>query len=429
MTNPGAWCAAALLWLAAPAWASATLRGVVVRDREHGAPMAGVELTAPGANPVTTGNDGQFVLAFPQAHPGQDVTVRVSRAGWEVVNDVLLDRPLPEPASTHAFEIIVCASGDREQRRMEFYRLKGNQAIEQTYRAKLAELESRHATTVQERNRLLRERDDARKQVEEWARQAAAHKSDEVGGTYKAAFRLFVDGKTDAALQLLSDERLQQEVDQAQTQLQQAASGWLLKGQLLTTKFDYEGAGRAYDRAVATAPGSAKAWHAYAYFHQQQNHYDKARQGYEKALTLARQASNRAQVAQTLNNLGLLNRDENRNAEARKNYEEALDIRRALAFQRPNIYRFDLAQTLNNLGLLNRAENRNAEARKNYEEALAIRRALAVQRPNIYQPDLALTLHNLGVLNRGENRNAEARENFEQALDIYLALAVQNPDT
>src|SRR5215475_4142309 len=231
----GAWCVVALLVLAAPAWAGTTLRGVVVRDREHGAPMAGVELTAPGANPFTTGNDGQFVLAFPQGHPGQDVTIRVSRAGWDVVNDVLLDRQLPEPASTHLFEVILCASDEREQRRMEFYRLKGNQAVEQTYRAKLAELEGRHAATVQERDRLLRERDDARDQVEEWAHQAAARKPDEVSGTYKEAFRLFVDGKTDAALQLLSDERLQQEVhqaqaqlQQAQTQLQQAAAGWLL---------------------------------------------------------------------------------------------------------------------------------------------------------------------------------------------------------
>jgi hypothetical protein len=93
MTKLGAWVVV-LLALAAPAWADVTLRGVVVRDREHGAPMAGVELTAPGANAVTTGNDGQFVLTFPQGHPGQDVAVRVSRAGWDVVNDVLLDRQL-----------------------------------------------------------------------------------------------------------------------------------------------------------------------------------------------------------------------------------------------------------------------------------------------------------------------------------------------
>src|SRR4051812_24375472 len=115
MTNMGAWCVAALLVLAAPAWASATLRGVVVRDREHGEPLARVELTALGANPVTTGNDGQFVLTFPQGHPGQDVAIRVSRVGWAVVNDVLLDRQLPEATNARLFEVIICASDEREQ--------------------------------------------------------------------------------------------------------------------------------------------------------------------------------------------------------------------------------------------------------------------------------------------------------------------------
>jgi Tfp pilus assembly protein PilF len=418
----------ALLVLAAPAWAGATLRGVVVRDHEHGAPMAGVELTAPGANPFTTGNDGQFVLTFPQGHPGQDVTVRVSRAGWEVVNDVLLDRQLPEPASAHVFEVILCVSSEREQRRMEFYRLKGNQAVEQTYRAKLAELEGRHAATVQERDRLLRERDDARKQVEEWARQAAARKPDEVSSTYKEAFRSFVDGKTDAALQLLSDERLQQEVDQAQAQLHQAVAGWLLKGQILTTKFDYKGASLAYDKAVAAAPGSTEAWWAYALFHQQQNHFAKARQGYERTLTLARQASDRALAAWTLNNLGFLDFAEDRKAEARKNFEEALAILRARAVKNPDVYRPDLAKTLSNLGALNFAEDRKAEARKNFEEALAILRPLAVKDPDVYRPDLAKTLSNLGLLDRGDNRTADARKNFEEALAILRPLAVRSPN-
>jgi tetratricopeptide (TPR) repeat protein len=284
-------------------------------------------------------------------------------------------------------------SGEREQRRTEFYRLKNSQAVEQAYRAKLAKLERRHAATVQERDRLLRERDAARNQVEEWASQAAAHKPDEVGGTYKEAFRLFVDGKTDAALQLLSDERLQQEVNQAQ--LEQAVSGWLLKGQLLTTKFDYEGAGRAYDKAVTAAPGSAKAWLAYAYFHQRQNHFAKARQGYEKTLPLARRASDRALVADTLNKFGILNRDENRKAEARKDYEEALDIDRALAVQNPDVYRPHLARTLNKFGILNRDENRKAEARKAFEEALAIYRELTAREPATYQPRIQQVERNL----------------------------------
>ena len=44
---------------------------------------------------------------------------------------------------------------------------------------------------------------------------------------------MHVEGKADAALQLLSDDRLQQEADKAKEQLHQAVQGWLLKGQLL----------------------------------------------------------------------------------------------------------------------------------------------------------------------------------------------------
>ncbi len=156
----------------------------------------------------------------------------------------------------------------------------------------------------------------------------------------------------------------------------------------MTAKFNYEGAARAYDKAVAAAPESAEAWQAYAVFNQEQNHFAKARQGYEKTLTLARQASDRARVALTLNNLGMLKADEHRTAEARKDFEEALAIRRALVVQSPDVYRPYLAGTLTNLGMLNADEHRTAEARKDFEEALAIRRALAVQSPESTGPTL-----------------------------------------
>jgi hypothetical protein len=269
-----------VLFLAPPAWSAATLSGVVSLLRERGQPARGVEISAKGANAVTTGDDGLFVLMFPQGHPGQDVRVGVKRAGWDVVNDILLDQRLPDTSSARGLEIIVCSSAERELRVAEFYRLKGTQAVELTYRTKLAELEGRRAATAEERDRLLRERDQALAQVQEWARQAAARKPDEVGGTYREALRLFVEGKADAALQLLSDDRLQQEADKAKEQLQQAVQGWLLKGQLLASKFDYEGAGRAYEKAIEAAPASEEAWLAYAYFHQQQNHFAQGRRGY-----------------------------------------------------------------------------------------------------------------------------------------------------
>jgi hypothetical protein len=49
--------------------------------------------------------------------------------------------------------------------------------------------------------------------------------------------------------------------------------------------------------------------------------------------------------------------------EARKAYEEALKIRRELAAKNPETYLPYVAGTLNNLGILHRDQNRKDEAR------------------------------------------------------------------
>ena len=67
--------------------------------------------------------------------------------------------------------------------------------------------------------------------------------------------------------------------------------------------------------------------------------------------------------------------------EARKELREALQIRRELAQKNPETYRPDVAETLNNLGILDRDQGRMEEARKEFAEALQIRRELALKNP------------------------------------------------
>lgn len=254
-------CCSALvvLSLASPAWSEAKLTGVVVRDSEHGEPATGVQVFAQGANPTTTGNDGGFVLVFPQGYPGQDVSILVKYSGWDVVNHIQLNLRLPANSNARALEIIICPSAEREQRRAEFYIRKGNQAVDRVYERKLAELEyrlngakqeverlvsqrerameqlaeleRRHAATEQERDRLLgehdraveqakaaaltaqqlaqdrdkllREQKQALDQVQEWAHQAVSRDPDG-DSIYRDALHLFIDGKADEALRLLA---------------------------------------------------------------------------------------------------------------------------------------------------------------------------------------------------------------------------------
>jgi tetratricopeptide (TPR) repeat protein len=72
--------------------------------------------------------------------------------------------------------------------------------------------------------------------------------------------------------------------------------------------------------------------------------------------------------------------------EAGEEYEEALKIYHELAQKEPETYLPYLAATLNNLGILDRAQNRPEEARKAFEEALKIYEAFAKQDPDQFSP-------------------------------------------
>src|SRR4029077_19675661 len=68
----------------------------------------------------------------------------------------------------------------------------------------------------------------------------------------------------------------------------------------------------------------------------------------------------------------------------RKEHEEALKTYRELAQKEPETYLPEVAQTLNNLGIVDSAQNRAEEARKAFEEALKIYRELEQQNPGTY---------------------------------------------
>ena len=72
----------------------------------------------------------------------------------------------------------------------------------------------------------------------------------------------------------------------------------------------------------------------------------------------------------------VLNSDQNRMEETQKEHEEALKTYRELAQKEPETYLPEVAQTLNNLGIVDSAQNRAEEARKAFAEAVKIYREL-----------------------------------------------------
>lgn len=387
------WLLALVVFLhASSAWAAATLMGVVRENQLGGDLVKNVSVSALGANPVVTGADGQFVLHFPQRKPGEDVSIDVSRNGWVVVNDIQLKRALPANAAQSPLEILIARAAERETWALQFYRLQGERVVDARYKKELA------AAGSEERVRLLRERDQARAQADELARQLATRPAGSGGEDYQKAASLFLDGKINEALEILSEERLKQQGADAKKLHEDTMRSWLLRGQLLAVKFDFDGVTRAYDAAVAFAPSSYEAWFAYSFFHQRQNHFKESHRGYKEALSLARASGKKEVVARALNNLGNLHGDEKRMADARDVFKEALKIQRDLAQQNPDVYLPAVATTLNNLGLLHYAENRMAEARKAYKEALKIYRTFAQVAPAAYEPDVRRVQTNLDAL-------------------------------
>src|SRR6516225_9389967 len=93
----------------------------------------------------------------------------------------------------------------------------------------------------------------------------------------------------------------------------------------------------------------------------------------------------------------VLDSDQYRMEEARKEHEEALKTYRELAQKEPETYLPEVAQTLNDLGILDSAQNRPEEARKAFAEALKIYRSLAHKNPENYLAEVGQMLNNLGL--------------------------------
>jgi tetratricopeptide (TPR) repeat protein len=409
---------------------AATLRGVILANELGGAPLSNVEVSAlAGANASATDAQGRFRLEFSTRQPGDMVQLVVSKSGYVVVNDFQLHLALPRDPDAEPVSLLVCKEAVREEMARRYYRLKSFEAIEARYQEQLQELKARGEAGAAELAKLTRERNQAKAAAEKAAAELARVKLADTSGLYQQAIRLFVQGKVDEALQILDDEKLQRAAQAARRQAGQVVENYLLKARILTTQFKFDESEGMYQKAMAAVPESFRASFGFASFCLELRRYGKARPAYERALTQAKLSGDEADVARTLNNLGILESDQNRMDDARTAYDEALKIYRKLAQANPDTYLPDVATTLNNLGRLHSAQNRMDDARTAYDEALKIWRRLAQANPDTYLPDVAMTLNNLGILESAQNRMDDARTAYDEALKTYRNLAQANPDT
>jgi len=417
-----------LLLLASLPVDGATLKGVTLANELSGSPIDNVEVDATsGTNHTESDSSGKFNLEFPQRRAGDTVRIVVKKEGYVVVNDVQLETVLPADADAVPLIVILATEGDREEMARRFYRLKSFDAIEQTYRKRVKELEDTQQATAAALTKVQQERDQAKALAEKYSEELAKNPPGQNTELYQQAKRLFVEGKVEEAIQLLDEEKLHQLDEEARKSVENAVQPRLLKAQLLTVQLRFKDAEKAFLQAIKIAPDSFDANFAYADFTQNLNDFKKAKAAYGRCSELARKTGNNDALATTLNNLGIVDSAQHRIEDARKEYEEALQIRRELAEKNGEAYLPDLAVIRNNLGVLDHDQHRLDEARKEYKEVLQIYRELAEKNPETYRPDVPLTLTNLGVLDRDQGRMEEARKEYGEALQIRRELAKKKP--
>jgi len=156
-------------------------------------------------------------------------------------------------------------------------------------------------------------------------------------------------------------------------------------------------------------------------------HREVAAAATERALELVPEDEEHdAERARLLNNLGNRLSDLGRREQALEATQEAVEIYRKLARQRPDAFLPDLAGSLNNLGSRLAGVGRLEEALEPTQEAVKIRRQLARQRPEAFLPDLATSLNNLGGdladLGHREQALAVAEEAVRTLLPFFRGL-------
>ena len=126
------------------------------------------------------------------------------------------------------------------------------------------------------------------------------------------------------------------------------------------------------------------------------------------ALRAAREDASPEARASALNGLAIAQSMAGQREAALRTAQQAVDLYRELATQRPDVYRPDLAMSLSNLANMLSGLGQREPALRAAQQAVDIRRELAAQRPDVYQPDLARSLIVLALCTRDVRGAMEA---------------------
>ena len=256
------------------------------------------------------------------------------------------------------------------------------------------------------------------------------------------AYRHFVAGDLDSALDLLDKNTLDSECDallrRAERDKQSAATligDYKQRIELLlacagrSTRFDeatecYKKIENLIDEFGVCQDDLLD----YANYCYQQKAYEEAKRLYLKLNRIYEVTPETASdLATSYNNLGNVCRDLGDYTAAKEWHGKALAIWEKLNAENPSAYASDLAGSYNNLGAVCINLGDYTAAKEWLEKALAIREKLYEDNPSAYASDLADSYNNLGVVCDDLGDYIAAKKWHSKALEIWEKLYEDNP--
>lgn len=409
----------------------AVIQGIVTKNQIDGSPISGVQISAFGANAQRSNQFGQFELSFANKQAGDRIKFNLVLKDMEVVNPEVLDPViLPKDPSLQILPVILCKKGERTPHAIAYYRLNLNRNIDNNFKTELKQLVA-EGLDEEKIAQLVRDRDEAKEQVEKIAQRLAEMDFSKSTDLYKSAFSLLIQGQLDSALALLDDNIIDAEIAKAQKMQQKTQkaiwsgiNAYRLKAYAALSKFDFESMEKYFHKMIEIDTTEYSSYWDFGDRYAFQKQFHLALPLYEQALNLCPINYGRAQI---LNNLGLIYENQNNISASISAFEEALLNYKREKDKYPEYVNLGIATTLNNLGNLYRDQNDVSKALDAYQKSLVIRRQLAKKYPEYVEIEIPLILNSMGLLYVDMNEFQQALSFYDEALAIDLKYAEKYP--
>lgn len=301
--------------------AQGLLPGLITYQNSGDQPVVGALVKVGQSNRTETDGNGTFSLTIPGKQPGYEVILKVEKPGYEIVNKKELYATLKADASRR-FKLYMCPEGEWERNAVTYYQINEKaitaRYLEQVEQAK-KDLAFSGKVLSDSLARLHEQFQIALRQADDLAQRFAIANLDDASELYKKAFAFFIEGKIDSAIEVLEDDLLDGQMDDAQKEKVEAemlkaqgarkdsvaqrgahalARDYALKAQLAQEQIpiDWNAALNAYKKAIELDPEQINYRLTHAQILRNQGHFLQAVDSYRMILELLPESLAKAQI-------------------------------------------------------------------------------------------------------------------------------------